>query len=172
MDTLPVVDKVDKPLCPDTLNPDNPWIKELNIPVPPIPTLPVRLEKPTTLRPPFAKVKPLTVKDEPIPALPITCKGKLGDVVPIPTLPNTESPSPGNPKGAVPVHPIPVLPATDREALAPVVPIPTLPVREVTYNGGVTVDDPTWNTPVGVVLPIPTLPPFVTNNPEVALGPA
>src|SRR3989304_684723 len=41
---------------------------------PPIPTLPVRLDRPETCNPPLAKVNPVVVSDEPIPTLPTTSR--------------------------------------------------------------------------------------------------
>src|SRR3990172_7303828 len=65
---------------------------------PPIPTLPVRLDRPVTFNPPLNTPKPVVVSDAPIPTLPVnetvkaldpepTCKGEVGEVNPIPRLP-------------------------------------------------------------------------------------
>src|SRR3972149_9717086 len=41
---------------------------------PPIPTLPVRLDRPDTFNPPLNTPSPVVVKDEPIPTLPVVVK--------------------------------------------------------------------------------------------------
>ena len=81
--TLPVVVKVEELILvavkawrmeePETVKPDNPRIRELKVAVPPIPTLPVKLDRPITLRPPLNTPRPVTVKEEPIPTLPVNC---------------------------------------------------------------------------------------------------
>ena len=57
------------PLNPEQLYEEN-WTAEPTVNDCPIPTLPVRSEKPLTLSPPKAKVKLLAVNDPPMPVLP------------------------------------------------------------------------------------------------------
>ena len=114
-------------------------------------------------------MREVTVSDCPIPTLPITCKGEVGEVVPIPTFPYTDSPNPGMEEDKLtPVQPIPALPAMYKEAVGELVPIPMFPstIRpllaeagrvEKAYDDPIPTDPNTPKVVPGAELPIPNL---------------
>ena len=97
------------------------------------------------------------------------CKGKDGEVVPIPTFPYTDNPNPGMDEDRLtPVQPIPALPAMYNEEVGLDVPIPTFPSTtrpllaedgrvEKAYDVPIPTDPNTPKVDPGAELPIPNL---------------
>ena len=97
------------------------------------------------------------------------CNGYCGEVVPTPTFPKTDSPSPGMAEDKLtPVQPIPAFPDTYNDAVGEEVPIPTFPstIRpllaedgrvENAYDVPIPTDPNTPKVVPGAELPIPNL---------------
>lgn len=144
---LPVVVRVLSWVFPKTFKEDSRFTPELTVKDEPIPTFPVKSEKPVTLKPPWSNSSPVVVSDPPTPTLPLVVSDEP-EITPSIDEPETVNPDKSRTSELkVAVPPIPtfpevfnpareVSPKTLREdsRLVPLftvreLPTPTLPVK-------------------------------------------